>query len=276
MVNVYAEFERTNWTFMTPHFLKRRALLLALGITIASACVAQTASAPLTLSEVVQRNTDARGGAAALDAAKAIAVDVEIVEGKQTLNGRYAANTDGMVRIDIYMGGKNVYAEGVDREGVWLWKGEGAAEPSKATGAANALTHGAENHLFGWHRFAERGHKLALMPSETIDGISYPVVEVRYSTGHVSYFYVDPNSWLAVRRRDERAYHPDVDPTKKRVESRFYDFEKSDGIVTSRRSIDVNLADGSTLSTNRTLARRVNPALGADYFDRSRRAPSDW
>ena len=64
-----------------------------------------------------------------------------------------------------------------------------APRPSVATGAANALLHGAENHLFGLHRFAERGHRLRLMPAEPIDGIDHPVIEVVYTTGHTSYFY---------------------------------------------------------------------------------------
>jgi len=145
-----------------------------------------------------------------------------------------------------------------------------------ATGAANALTNGAENHLFGWHRFAQRGHRLALMPPQTLDGITYPVVEVRYSTGHISYFYVDPTSWQAVRRRDERAYHPDNDQTRQRVESRFFDFVAVDGVVASHRSADYDLGTGKLLSTNRTLARRINPPLAADYFDRNRKAPAAW
>jgi len=230
---------------------------------------------PLSLNEVIRRNTRARGGAAALDRMHALAVDVEIVEGGQTLNGHYAANAAGLVRIDVYAGGKFAGAEGVDSKGVWNW-GRNGPEPSVATGAANALTNGAENHLFGWHRFAQRGHRLALMPPQTLDGITYPVVEVRYSTGHISYFYVDPTTWQAVRRRDERAYHPDNDQTKQRVESRFFDFVAVDGVVASHRSADYDLGTGKLLSTNRTLARRINPPLAADYFDRNRQAPATW
>jgi hypothetical protein len=200
-------------------------------------------------------------------------VYVEIVEGGQTLGGPYAANTDGMVRVDVYAGGKLVGSEGVDKAGVWNL-GKNGPEPSLATGAANALTHGAENHLFGWHRFAERGHRLALMPAQVIEGVTYPVVEVRYSTGHVSYFYVDPVSWQAVRRRDERAYHPDNDQTKQQIESRFFDFVAVDGVVASHRSVDIDLATGKTLSSGRTLSRRINPPFVADYFDRNRRAPA--
>jgi hypothetical protein len=254
--------------------LCRRGLLRASALSAAALCVPIRAAAPnVGLAEIIRRNTLARGGAAALDRVRSIAVDVEIVEGGQALNGRYAANDQGLVRIDVYAAGKLVASEGIDSNGVWIL-GKDGPEPSVAVGAANALLHGAENHLFGWHRFADRGHKLALMPTSTIDGTPYHVVEVRFSTGHVSYFYVDPQSWQAARRRDERAYHPDVDQTKKRVESRSLDFRSVDGVVAPHRNEDYDLATGKLLAENRVLSRRLNPALAADHFDRDRRAPA--
>lgn len=233
------------------------------------------APAALTLQRVIDRNTEARGGAKALDAVHAIAVDVQIVEGGQTLNGHYVANDKGLVRIDIYADGKLVYGEGIDSRGVWL-TGKNGPEPSAATGAANALLHGAENHLFGWHRFAGRGHKLALMPPETIDGVTYQIVEIKYSTGHTSYFYIDPVSWQAVKRRDERAYHPDVSMDKKRVESRSLDFQTEDGLTSAQRSEDYDLTTGKLLAVNRVLKRTINPQLPGGYFERDRKASPTW
>lgn len=254
--------------------MTRRAALVAAG-AVAACAPLRIAPAALTLDEVIRRNTKARGGAAALDRMRAIAVDVEIDEGGQKLNGHYAATAAGLVRIDVYADGKLAGSEGVDAKGVWIL-GRNGPQPSVATGASNALLHGAENHLFGWHRFAARGHKLALMAPEVIDGVTYPVVEVRYATGHVSYFYVDPVSWQAVRRRDDRAYHPDVSMTKKQVETRFSEFVRIGGVVAPHRNEDVDLATGKTLSINRVLARRINPQLAADYFDRDRPAPPGW
>ncbi len=254
--------------------LTRRVMLAAFGAWMAAGCVHapdRVAQRP-TLEEIVRRNTLARGGAAVLDRVRSIAVDVEIVEDGQTLNGHYAANTDGLVRIDVYAGGKLVASEGIDSKGVWIL-GKDGPRPSVAVGAANALKHGAENHLFGWHRFPERGHALALMPAATLDGVIYQVVEVRFSTGHVSYFYVDPVAWQAVRRRDERAYHPDVDQTRKRIESRAMDFQAVEGVVAAHRNEDYDLATGKLLASNRVLRRAINPHLPPGHFDRERRAP---
>lgn len=258
----------------------RRAMLgsALIAVTGAAACAQPRwagAARSLTLAEVIGRNTVARGGPAALDRMHSLVAEVEVSEGGHIVGGPYAANTDGLVRVDIYVSGKNVYSEGVDKAGVWLWTGgPGPAQPSVATGAANALTNGAEDKLFGWNRFAARGHKLTLMPPALLDGIVYQVVEVRYSTGQISYFYVNPATWQAERRRDERAYHPDMNQTKQRIESRYFDFVGVDGVVAPSRSLDIDLDTGKTLSSGRTLARRINPTLAVTYFDRNTRAPA--
>ena len=80
-------------------------------------------------------------------------------------------------------------------------------------------------------------------------------------------------SLQAVRRRDERAYHPDNDQTKQKVETRFSNFVAVDGVLAAQLGTDYDLATGKVLSTNRTLAWRINPQLDADYFHRDRRAP---
>jgi len=148
--------------------LTRRAML---GAALAAAAAPLFAAKHLTLAEVVRRNTRARGGAAALDRVRSLLMESEFHEGGMTLDGRYAANTAGLVRVDIYVSGKFAGAEGIDSKGVWTW-GKNGPEPSVATGAANALTHGAEDKLFGWNRFPQRGHKLSLLAPATIDGVT--------------------------------------------------------------------------------------------------------
>ena len=249
--------------------LDRRAFL---GIVTAAVIAPdQLAAQPApTLDEIVSRHVAARGGAAALDRVRSCLIELDIEERGQTIQGRYAADTAGLVRIDIYASGNLVYREGVDRNGVWLWPAsDPAPRASVATGAANALLHGAENHLVGLHRFAARGHRLRLMPSESIDGVAYPVIEIIYSTGHTSYFYLDPQTWLFARRRDERACHPDADTTRQRVETRFSDHQRIDDVIASHRQVDLDLATGGTLSTNQVTRRTLNPTLSAGLFERT-------
>ena len=48
------------------------------------------------------------------------------------------------------------------------------------------------------------------------------------------------------------------------------------GIVAAHHNADYDIDSGKLLSTNRILARRINPVLEGDYFDRNRRAPLTW
>ena len=240
-------------------------------LAVLPACVS-TPAAGDRLQEVVDRHVRARGGAAALDRVRSCLIELDISERGQTIHGRYAADAAGLVRIDIYAGGALVYREGVDARGVWLWPQDSEApRASEATGAANALLHGAENHLFGLHRFAERGHRLRLMPAERIEGVEYPVIKVVYRTGHTSYFYVDPQTWLIVRRRDLRAYHPDVDSTEQRIETLFSDFQSVDGVVASHHDVDREIGSGVILASHQVTRRILNPRLPEGVFDRSYR-----
>ena len=249
--------------------------VIAAACTPVSGMSAVSAPAAPTLQDVIARNTAARGGAATLDRMRTLQIDAEIKEGGQILQGKWTA--DGRhVRVDIYVGGKSVFSEGVDDSGGWMWTGGDTPPKPSVEKGRQALLVGGENHLFGLHRFAERGHKLALMPSATIDGTTYQVVEIRYATGQVSYIYINPANGQIERRRDERAYHPDIDLTKQKVESRFYDFVAVDGVVASHASEDFDLTTSKSLASSRVLGRVINPQLPADHFDRNRRAPATW
>lgn len=247
---------------------RRRAVRGMMALTGAS--LVRAPRAATVLDDVIGRHVAARGGAAALDRVTQCRIKLDITERGQTIQGNYAADIAGLVRIDIRVEGKLVYREGVDRKGVWLWPdGEAQPKDSTATGAANALLHGIEGNLVGLHRYASRGNRLSLMPEELIDGVRYQVVEVKYKTGHVSYLYIDPVTSMIARKRDERAYHPDVDQTKARVESRYLDFKTVDGIVSSDRNEDFDLRTGKLLSVNQVTAREWNPGIAAEVFERT-------
>lgn len=252
-------------------FDRNRRVLMGAGLCLPIVnSLGACAPTPLNLQTVIANHIAARGGAAALDAVRTCAIDLEITEDGQTINGRYYASTDRLARVDIIVDGQRAYSEGVDTDGVWLWPAdEPAARPSVAEGAANALLHGVETNLVGLHRFEERGARLTLAPAETLDEVTYHVVECVFATGHTTYFYIDPTTWQIGRKRDQRAYHPDVDSTQRHVESRFSDFQSVDGVVAAHRNDDYDLDRSVLLSTARVLARRLNPDLPENLFSRA-------
>lgn len=252
--------------------MRHLSALLALALALA-ACEQSPPGEP-DLSEIVRRHVEARGGAAALDAMRQIRIDVDIMERGQPIHARYAAGADGLVRVDIYAGGELVFREGVDENGGWL-RPAGDAEPREGLAAGrNALLNGAEMHLFGLHRYGERGHTLSLMPRQTIDDVAYYVIRSAFRTGQTSYFYVDPESWLIVRRRDERAYHPDVDPTAQKIETQFNDFRSVEGILIAHETVDRDLATNEVMSTQSVEAVAINPGLTAAEFGRHYATPA--
>jgi hypothetical protein len=249
----------------------RRAIWVA-AIGLAAAAAQGCAGREASLAQIIERHTEARGGAAAIDRVNSAAIDVDIRERGQTYLVKYHAVADPAprARVDVVVDGRTVYSEGIEDDGVWLWdRSEPAAKASEAVDAADALFHGVEFNLVGLHRYERRGHRLKAMPREKIDGVSYYVLEVAYSTGPRSYFYIDPETWLIARRRDERAYHPDLDPTKTRVESRYSDYRQAAGVLFNDKSEDFNLDSGELLATNTVLKRVINPELPANLFDRS-------
>ena len=126
--------------------------------------------APLSVDYVIERNTQATGGRAAIEAVKSIEVDLHIVDPDFQVDGKYRAARPGRMRIDVLAEGKHVYTEAFDSDRGWQWKGT-AIEAASAKGTA-ALRHGVElpGKLFGLHELRQRGHRVDLVKREAIDG----------------------------------------------------------------------------------------------------------
>ena len=64
---------------------------------------------PLTVDDVIDRNTRAMGGAAAIEAVQSIEVDLHIVDPGFEVDGIYRAARPGRMRIDVQAGGKHCF-----------------------------------------------------------------------------------------------------------------------------------------------------------------------
>lgn len=225
--------------------------------------------APLTLDQVIARNTKAMGGRAAIEAVKSIQVDLHIVDPGFEVDGTYRAERPGRMRIDALIGGKHVFTEAFDGQHGWEWAGKGNQETASDKATA-ALYHGVElpGKLFGLHELKERGHRLELIGREKVDDIDYYALRLTMSDGYTTTLYVDPKNWLITRRRDFRPLHVDIDPTPTTIEQRSSDFREISGVQFAFASTEIDLKTGKVLESTKVNKIEVNPSINQSIFDK--------
>jgi hypothetical protein len=243
----------------------RNALLVSLTTILVSGCHKRSDS--LSLAEIVERNTDAMGGRAAIEAVQSIQIDLHIKDPSFEVDGTYYAARPGKMRIDVNAEGKHVFTEALDGQGGWQWEGKGEQKPATEKATA-ALRHGVElpGKLFGLHELKARHHKMKSIGREQIDGINYYVLQLILNDGYTVSLYVDPNSWLVTRRRDVRPLHVDVDPRPTTIEQVSSDFRAVNGVKFPFATTDKDLNTGKLLESTTTKTVKINPNLPPIFF----------
>ncbi len=258
---------------MAQHLDRRTALALltaaaAGGAGVFAGCATRPAGPdPDGLDDLVARHTAASGGAAAIEAVQAIEYRLHITEPTFQVDGTYVTDRRGRMRIDVHADGARVYTEAWDGRTAWQMGPDGVAKPSAPTGAA-ALWHGASfpGKLLGLHEMARQGHVLLRLPAETLDGQRFDVIRLTFSDGFATRLYFDPATHLLARQRDERALHPDLDPTKKLLENRYADWRPVDGVMRSFGGSQVDAATGAELQQTHVTSVRSLVALDDARF----------
>ena len=224
-------------------------------------------SRALTVDDVIERNTSAMGGRAAIEAIHSIEINLHITDPGFQVDGIYRAARPGRMRIDVQAGGKQVFTEAFDGQQGWQSHDQSEPEPASPKAAA-ALRHGVElpGKLFGLHEMKQRGHKIDLVGRETVDGIDYYVLRLTFGDGYTTSLYVDPQSWLITRRRDVRPLHVDVDPTPTTIEQRSSDFREVAGVRFAFASAEIDLKTGKELESSKIISVKVNPPLDQSIF----------
>jgi hypothetical protein len=221
------------------------------------------------LDDVIHRHTLARGGAQALDAVHYQHADIDIVENGSAVRGLYQCAAEPAFRIDIYDKAKHVFCEGLDSQGPWLWPGDADRPRDGVPDARKTGLQGIEFNLYGLHRFAERGHRLSLDGRQTLDGVEHYVIRIEMQDSYETFLFIDPATWLVARRRDFRSFHPDVDPTRKQVENRYFDYRPVAGVLTSFAQDQYNLATGARVQTTRARDIVYRPSYDPAVFART-------
>jgi hypothetical protein len=245
----------------------RDALLVSLTTILLAGC--HKSSDSLSLDEIIERNTYAIGGRGAIEAIQSIQIDLHIKDPSFEVDGTYYAARPGKMRIDVSAEGKHVFTEAFDGQSGWQWQGKGEQKPATEKATA-ALRHGVElpGKLFGLHELKGHGHRMKSIGRERIDGVNYHVLQLILNDGYAVSLYIDPNSWLVIRRRDVRPLHVDVDPTPTTIEQVSSDFRDVNGVKFPFATAETDLNTGKPLESTITKSVKINPTLPPTLFDK--------
>lgn len=230
---------------------------------LAALAVAGPAEPPdRSLSDLLVCHDSAAGGPA-LRRVSRLEYRLSIEEGGMTLRGRYRATRDGRMRIDVFAGSTRVFSEAWDGRQGWELRQDSVVPARTTAQASAALRHGLEQpgHLWTLADMPRNRHTLQLVGRELIGGTRYYLVRLTLSDGFRSWYLLDPVTCLIVRKRDFRAFHPNLDAHRKWVESVFDQFRTVEGITKPYRMRDVDRASGKTISTTRVLEITLDPGF---------------
>lgn len=223
-----------------------------------------------SVDELIERNTKAMGGRAAIEAVQGVKINLHIVDPGFEVDGIYRAIRPGRMRIDVQHEGRTVFTEAFDGTNGWEMHDEGEREAASEKGTA-ALRHGVNlpGKLFGLHEMKSRGHRVEFAGRQKIEAVDYYVLRVTMSDGYTSSLFLDPTSWLITRRRDVRPLHVDVDPTPTTIETQMSDFREVAGVKFPFAQKEIDLQTGKELERVKVNEIKVNPEIDASIFEKT-------
>ncbi len=214
------------------------------------------------LGAVIAHHTEAMGGSAAIERRRSVDVVLEVVEASFSGTVRYRASREGLVRVDVYVGDDRVFSEGIDGDGPWQAARDlSDIRPIGDAGVA-ALQQGIELNMFGLHEYVDRGHRVRVAEPMVIEAVEHVVLEVEFATGVRSLLLLHPESWLVERRRDVRAFHPEIEPDERSLETVVESFAPLCGALWPTVSRQVDIDTNEVLQQSRTLRRDCNESSG--------------
>ena len=226
------------------------------------------------LDTILEKNTQAHGGAAAHAAIESVRHHLSIKEPTFEVQGVYVATRDGRMRIDVHAGGERVFAEGLNETCAWEWTpGQPEEEGAPCVGETEttALRNGIElpGHFFTLEDVRRRGANVELIGEVEYDGASEWQVRVTLPAGSVRDYFIDTETWRLTRSRDRRAFHPGIDPTEVTIETRYFEPEMIDGVLRFRRQENTNIDTGDWLGTTRVDSIEYNIMIPEGFFEKS-------
>ena len=196
---------------------------------------------------------------------------LHIKEADFELVGVYRVTRSGKMRIDIYDGDSRVFTEAYDGDQGWQWHPEMTSAKVIDGEKAGALVHGIQlpGKLYLLSDLAANGHNVELLGKEKRKGDTYHVIKVTLSDGFEKYYLMNSKTGMLDINRDFRAFHPDIDSTSIRIETRHDQWKSIHGMTKSLRTVNWNLEEDKWLGTTTVETIVFDEKLPENYFDKS-------
>ena len=206
----------------------RLFLILLAGLLPHSTLHAQTPAPAPTVDELVAKNLEAKGGAAALEAIKTIRFDGRLLinQGQVELKYTETKKRPGQVRTDAVLQGMNLVQAYNGTNGWKIYPIYGRKDPEKMSGdEAKSLVEDAEigGPLENWKA---EGKTVTYLGTEDVEGTAAHKLKVVRKNGDINYVYLDPDFFLEIRVIDQRTEQG----AKVEVETDLGDYEKINGV----------------------------------------------
>ncbi len=205
-----------------------RYLFLPLLSLLPLTSIAQSPAPTPTVDELVAKNIEAKGGAAAINAIQSIRFEGRLLvnQGQIELTYKQTKERPGKVRTDATLQGMALVQSYDGASGWKISPFQGRKDPEKMSGdEAKSLVEDAEigGPLFDWKA---QGKAVTYLGTEDVEGTMAQKLKVVRKNGDVTYVYLDPDHFLAIRELIERTEHG----AKVEVETDLGDYEKVNGV----------------------------------------------
>lgn len=200
--------------------------VLFAGLLVQSGLHAQN-PAP-TVDELVAKNIEAKGGAAALEAIKTVRFEGRLLANQGQLELKYTETKKrpGKLRTDAILQGMTLVQAYNGTNGWKIYPLQGRKDPEKMSNdEAKSLVEEAEigGPLENWKA---QGKTVTYLGTEDVEGTAAHKLQVVRKNGDLSNVYLDPEYFLEIRVIDQRTEQG----AKVEVETDLGDYEKVSGV----------------------------------------------
>jgi hypothetical protein len=205
----------------------RVILVVFFALFLASPSRGQSPPGP-SVDELVSKNIEAKGGAAAINALKSLKVTGKVVvnEGKLQLAYISTKKRPGKVRAEATLQGMTLVQAYDGKDGWKISPFQGRKDPEKmSVDDCKSMIEDAEigGPLVDWK---EKGSTVSYLGTEDVDGTQAHKLKVVRKNGDVNFVYLDPEHFLDIRIISQRLEQG----AQIEVETDLGDYEKIGGI----------------------------------------------